>query len=253
MNKDVDWHARFSQQAGWTRDLRQYLFKKAGLAMASRILEVGCGTGAILADIPNRAGSQVYGLDIDPGMIQQAARNVPQAVLTVADAHNLPYPNETFEISFCHYLLLWVASPLKVLQEMKRVTRTGGVLMAMAEPDYSQRMDEPESMQEAGRLQTASLQEQGADVSMGAKLGDLFRKAGIDLVESGWMENRKEVKQLIERLEEEHDLEWQVLESDIRGYITREQMEIFHQMDMEARRKGTRKIQIPTAFAWGKV
>ncbi|PIV25986.1 MAG: SAM-dependent methyltransferase, partial [Anaerolineae bacterium CG03_land_8_20_14_0_80_58_20] len=39
-------HERYTQQARWTRDLRAYLFDKAGLRDARRVLEVGCGTGA---------------------------------------------------------------------------------------------------------------------------------------------------------------------------------------------------------------
>ena len=47
----MDWHARYTQQANWTGDLRHYLFEKAELARARRALEVGCGTGAILAGL----------------------------------------------------------------------------------------------------------------------------------------------------------------------------------------------------------
>jgi ubiquinone/menaquinone biosynthesis C-methylase UbiE len=45
----MNWHNRFLQQAGWTRDLRTYLFAQAGIERARRVLEVGCGTGAVLA------------------------------------------------------------------------------------------------------------------------------------------------------------------------------------------------------------
>jgi SAM-dependent methyltransferase len=249
MNTGINWHARFRQQAGWTRALRQYLFKQAGLQEDSRILEVGCGSGAILAEVPNKAGNQVFGMDIDPVMIRQAAENAPLSMLSISDAHKLPFPSRIFQITFCHYLLLWVASPLEVLEEMERVTREGGVVMVMAEPDYSKRRDDPESMRELGILQTTSLIDQGADVNMGSKLGDLFEKAGINLVETGWLENQK----LVEHSNEKNDLEWQVMESDLRGNIPHEQLEIFRKLDIEARRNGSRRIHIPTAFAWGTV
>ena len=57
----MEWHKRFVQQAAWTRELRLYLFKRAGMPVARRVLEVGCGTGAILSGLTTRA--VVHGLD----------------------------------------------------------------------------------------------------------------------------------------------------------------------------------------------
>ena len=42
-----DWHAQFLQQAGWTSNLREYIYDKVSLSKARSILDVGCGTGAL--------------------------------------------------------------------------------------------------------------------------------------------------------------------------------------------------------------
>ena len=47
----LDWHDRFSLQARWTRELRHYLYKRAGLEAARRVLEVGCGSGVVLGEL----------------------------------------------------------------------------------------------------------------------------------------------------------------------------------------------------------
>ena len=47
----MNWHSRYLQQAAWTRELRTYVFEQAGISSANRILEVGCGTGAILSGL----------------------------------------------------------------------------------------------------------------------------------------------------------------------------------------------------------
>ena len=60
----MDWHKRYTQQATWTRDLRSYLFEKAGLANARRVLEVGCGTGANAIFLAQH-GFEVTGVDFD--------------------------------------------------------------------------------------------------------------------------------------------------------------------------------------------
>ena len=48
----MDWHARYTQQANWTAQTRRYLYEKAGLSKTARVLEPGCGTGAVLVDCP---------------------------------------------------------------------------------------------------------------------------------------------------------------------------------------------------------
>src|SRR5512134_535279 len=114
----MDWHRRYLQQAQWTRDLRAYLFEKAGLNAASRaavVLEAGCGTGAILSGLPGH--HQLHGLDIDFRALTRCRAHAPAASLVQADALGLPYPGKTFDIVYCHFLLLWVDDPLQALLE----------------------------------------------------------------------------------------------------------------------------------------
>jgi SAM-dependent methyltransferase len=145
----MDWHSRFLQQATWTRNLRAYLFApagltRAGLPRARRVLEVGCGTGAILSDLSTPA--VVHGLDLDPLRLVEARQHVTAAALVCGNALALPYPSGGFDITFCHFLLLWVHDPLLALLEMKRVTCPGGAILALAEPDYNSRLDEPAAL-----------------------------------------------------------------------------------------------------------
>src|SRR5215207_4528698 len=99
----MNWHTRYLQQAKWTRDLRTYLFEKARLEDAGRVLEVGCGTGAILAELPDRVS--LHGLDIDPAALDQCRVHTPAASLIRGNALQLPYSNETFDIVYCPFLL----------------------------------------------------------------------------------------------------------------------------------------------------
>jgi ubiquinone/menaquinone biosynthesis C-methylase UbiE len=249
MKPEINWHTRFVQQSRWTHDLRQYLFEKCRLIEADAILEVGCGTGAILTEIHHSNETHLFGLDINREMIFQARENARAAKLTIADAHQLPIPTDRIDITFCHFLLLWVKSPLHVLQEMKRVTRPGGAILVMAEPNYSERLDEPETLRTIGQLQTESLRAQGADVDMGSKLNDLFKQAGIEIVESGKLEQLVENKPS----SREDNLEWSVMEEDLKKYLSQDKLDAFRKMDAEARHIGTRVIHVPTSFAWGLV
>lgn len=243
----MDWHARFLQQAGWTRPLRHYLFEQAGLERAGRVLEVGCGTGAILADLP--PGPAVHGLDLDPGRLFEARRHAPRAALTCADALALPYPAGSFDLACCHFLLLWVRDPLQALVEMKRVTCPGGSVLALAEPDYENRVDKPDSLAILGRWQTESLRGQGADLGLGSRLADLFVRAGLRLVETGPLDGCGEARPT----PSEQALEWAVLQSDLAGRVPGRELRRVRALDEAAWQSGLRRLSVPTYFAWGRV
>jgi SAM-dependent methyltransferase len=241
----MDWHNRFLQQAAWTKDIRRYLFEHAGLKQATRVLEVGCGTGAILADLVTPA--TVCGLDLDPARVSEARTRVPLAKLMCGDALALPFPGGVFEITFCHFLLLWVRDPLQALREMRRVTRPGGAVLALAEPDYCSRVDKPAALVQLGRLQTESLRQQGADPGVGKNLGELFTRSGILLAETGTLGEGGAL--LPSRAERE--MEWEVLEADLQGRVPASELGRLKRLDEQAWERGERVLQVPTHFAWG--
>ena len=255
----MDWHRRYLQQAAWTRGLREYLFARAGLPEARRVLEVGSGTGAVLADVtvprvglpPDRVVRQpvFFGLDIDRASLSQCQSNAPTARLIQANALTLPFPARTFDIVFCHFFLLWVGDPLSALRELRRTAISGGHILALAEPDFTQRVDAPEDLAEAGSLQTESLRRQGADVAMGSRMAQLFEQAGLRLIEAGLIQPTLQVRS--DRAEGE--MEWHVLEADLGAVASTALIDRFRQLDSVARRSGLRRTYVPTFFAWGQV
>jgi len=240
----MNWHRRYLQQAQWTRELRAYLFQQVGLNKRSRVLEVGCGTGAILSEVPDPPS--LHGLDIDRQGLVQCQAHAPSASLVQGNALQLPYVNKTFDIVYCHFLLLWVKDPLQVLLEMKRVAKTDAHLLAFAEPDYTARVDTPQELIPLGQWQVESLRRQGADPGLGARLGDLFFRAGIELIETGPIQGAER-----EPSPEDWDTEWAVIESDLAGLIPQAEIQKMNHLDQEARARGKRVLHVPTYFAWG--
>ncbi|MFH1908704.1 MAG: class I SAM-dependent methyltransferase [Chloroflexota bacterium] len=245
----MDWHARFLQQANWTRQLRNYIFDEIDLSRARRILEVGCGTGALLTDLPTLERAAVHGLDLEPARLAEARIHAPAASLTNGDAHSLPYPAGSFDIAFCHFLLMWVKNPAGVLREMKRVTRRNGYLLALAEPDYSRRVDLPKELAVLGRWQAESLRRQGADPHLGRRLAGLFAEAGITTLETGSLRGVGTHP----LTPEERELEWAVLEADLAGFVPARKLQRMKKMDEEAWQRGERVLYVPTCYAWGRV
>ena len=241
----MEWHKRFMQQAGWTSELRHYLFERTGMQLAQRVLEVGCGTGAILSGLVTSAA--VHGLDLQPARLAEARRHAPQATLVCANALWLPYACGVFDITFCHFLLLWVLDPLQALREMKRVTRPGGSILALAEPDYIARVDKPVVLASLGSWQAESLRRQGADPGLGSRLPELFRQAGIRSIETGALR----MDEVYQPAPGERALEWAVLEADLAGLVPLEEIQRLKRLDEAAWERGERVLFVPTYWVLG--
>lgn len=249
----LEWHNRFSQQSTWTRELRDYLFSRAGLDTSKRLLDVGCGTGAVKVDFKPETSFAFHGLDINYKFLNITRLNLPFAYLTQGDGHALPFASKIFDIVFCHYLLLWVSDPFKVISEMVRITRKGGSVLALAEPDYGGRIDFPHQLEHLGYLQTQALKYQGADVNMGRKLGKIFSKVGMEKIEIGILGGqwRKPLSQ------EDINLEWAVLRSDLIHFqehnLSEEALSVLQKIDSTAWENRERILFVPTFYAWGRV
>lgn len=241
------WHERFIQQARWSADLRRHLYTRAGLSPALRALEVGCGTAAVLQELPGR-GLITHGLDIDHAHLLLARQHAPGASLVQGDAHRLPYADASFDLLLCHFLLLWVSDPQAVVDEMARLARPGGRVMALAEPDYGGRIDYPEELAELGRLQERALQRQGAETRLGRRLGALLRRASLSNVESGVLGGQWRAAPA----RQEWESEWAVLAADLQGVLPADELARLRELDARAWQEGERTLFVPTFYAWGR-
>jgi len=244
----ADWHMRYLQQSQWTQDIRRQIFANARLEPDDCVLEVGVGTGAVLSRIAADYDCVLAGIDIDYQSLRFAQSILPICTLTQADAHILPFPDDKFSLTYCHYLLMWVDDPIQALAEMQRVTRPGGFMIALAESDYSARIDFPPPLDILGRLQTDALQAQGADIRMGRKLGGLFHKAGFSDIEVGLLGARWETDQS----QDDDETEWMTLFSDLGERLSAQELTEYQQADEWAGRAGSRVLFIPTFYAVGK-
>lgn len=247
------WHERFSQQAIWTKQLRDYLFTRADLHSSRRVLDVGCGTGAIEVGFSRQFKLALHLLDINRNYLSLAKINSPGCFLVQGDGHSLPYASGSFDIVFCHYLLLWVAEAADVIAEMVRLTRRGGAVIALAEPDYGGRIDYPPPLDQLGHLQTQALHSQGADVNIGRKLGEIFSDAGLINIELGILGG-----QWLQPLSQgEIDSEWKVLQSDFENFedplLTKDNLEDIKLLDQIAWEKRERILFVPTFYALGQI
>jgi len=238
------WHQRYAQQAGWTLETRRYIFRQIGLEKSAAILEVGSGTGAVLSSLHQDGYTHLFGLDIDRSALDRST----QGFGVCADAHQPPFPSNSFSLTFCHFVLLWVKDPLKVVLEMRRVALPGGWVVALAEPDYSRRMDAPADLEPLGAAQSESLAAQGADISIGARLGELFYQVGLTNIETGAIQPQTPELFTVE----EFELEWAVMRRDLAGRVSEIQIQRWYDLDRLAAIRGDRRRYVPVHFAFGQ-
>jgi ubiquinone/menaquinone biosynthesis C-methylase UbiE len=249
----IDWNRRYLLQARWTSDLRGYLRHRLKAHPPASMLEVGCGTGAVLREFVNEAPNEipglVCGLDIDAEALSLAANALPKARLVEADGTNLPFADRIFDLTYCHFLLLWVADPLNILLEMCRVTRPGGAVAAMAEPDYTARIDYPDELVELGELQRQALQNQGVNPSIGRQLRSLFLRSGLREVEAGVLGGQWRLTADTTEFESE----WSLLRQDLSNSAGDKRLQELYQADLRAWQSGERILYVPVFYAMGFV
>ena len=101
-------------------DVLEWLAPAAG----ERILDLGCGTGHLTAEIA-AAGAEVVGLDNSIEMLETARAEHPGLQFVHADAHRFAFA-EPFDAVFSNAALHWVDDPDAVFASVADVLRTGG-------------------------------------------------------------------------------------------------------------------------------
>jgi ubiquinone/menaquinone biosynthesis C-methylase UbiE len=113
----------------WAADLVDLVAPRQG----ERVLDVGCGTGAVARLVAQRVGTagRVVGLDINPGMLAVARSASPEGVPVEwheAGAEAMPFPGEAFDLVLCQMGIQFFSSRPAALREMHRVLAPGGRL-----------------------------------------------------------------------------------------------------------------------------
>jgi SAM-dependent methyltransferase len=100
----------------------------AQLGLGDRVLDIACGTGAVVQEALRRVGpeGEVVGLDLSPDMLAVARRKLPDLDLRQGRAEELPFDDEAFDAVTCQFGLMFFEDRDASLRHMRRVLRPRG-------------------------------------------------------------------------------------------------------------------------------
>lgn len=102
-----------------------------GVAPGQRAVDVGCGPGALTAELVKRIGDDsVVAVDPSEPFVQAIRERHPRVEVHRADAERLPLPNDTFGAALAQLVVHFLRDPVAGLREMNRVVQPGGVVGA---------------------------------------------------------------------------------------------------------------------------
>ena len=131
MSFDVAATAYDAFMGRWSRRMSVALADEAGIAPGMRVLDVGCGTGALTEELVRRVTPQlVSAVDPSPSFVSAMRERLRGVDVREASAEQLPFEDGSFDAALAQLVVHFMADPVAGLVEMRRVTRRGGVVVA---------------------------------------------------------------------------------------------------------------------------
>jgi SAM-dependent methyltransferase len=171
----------------YSRELAPRLIKFAGISPAMRVLDVGCGPGALTERLAELVGAEhVSAADPSEPFVAACAARVPGAEVRQAAAEELPWPDEAFDAALAQLVVNFMRDPHAGVAEMSRVVRPGGTVAACAWA-YGEGMQMLRVFWDAARALDPAAPDESETMRLRtpAELDELWRRVGLDDVETG--------------------------------------------------------------------
>jgi len=184
VNFDVAAESYDRYMGEWSRQLSPQLADFAGVHPGQRVLDVGCGPGALTEELIARVGSgSVAAVDPSAPFVDAVRARHPGVDVRQAAAETVPFPDDSFDAALAQLVVQFMADPVAGLREMARVTHRGGIVAACVW-DFRGGRGPLAPFWEAVRATDSNAVDESnlAGVRHG-HLGELFAAAGLTRVE----------------------------------------------------------------------
>ncbi len=161
----------------------------AGVVAGQRVLDVGCGPGALTAELVLRVGAAaVDAVDPSEPFVAAARERHPGVSVQRASAEHLPFADRMFDAALAQLVVHFMADPAAGLREMARVTRRDGVVAACVWDHAGGRGPLSGFWDAARELDPDAADESQLAGAREGHLGELFDAAGLREIEETYLE-----------------------------------------------------------------
>jgi SAM-dependent methyltransferase len=156
----------------------------AGVRSGQRVIDIGCGPGALTSELVDRLGAaNVFAIDPSESFVAAVRERFPAVDVRRAAAEQLPFPGKAFDAALAQLVVHFMSDPVAGLKEMARVVRDDGVVAACVW-DLAGRQGPLSIFWQAAKELDPDVQDESRRA--GARPGhlqELFLKAGLHRVE----------------------------------------------------------------------
>jgi SAM-dependent methyltransferase len=158
----------------------------ATITAGQRVLDVGCGPGALTAELVRRLGPDaVSAVDPSESFVAAARERHPGVSVQRASAEELPFEDQAFDAALAQLVVHFMADPVAGLRELARVTREDGVVAACVWDHAGGQGPLGVFWQAVRELDGDAVDESELAGSREGHLAQLFHAAGLRNVEDG--------------------------------------------------------------------
>jgi SAM-dependent methyltransferase len=180
----ADSYARFMGR--FSEPLAVQFAELAGVRAGQRVLDVGCGPGALTAQLVQRLGSgAVSAIDPSASFVAAIRDRFPEIGVQRGAAERLPFADSTFDAALAQLVVHFMTDPVAGLAEMARVTRPGGLVAACVWDHAGGAGPLAAFWQAVHDLDPGARDEAGLPGAREGHLADLCAAAGLQDIEPG--------------------------------------------------------------------